>query len=136
MFDQNETDKLRKWKEFRDSLEHSSTPFEDVALFWSNAPFVNNYLDPFNPKFWPDPWKLIIDHRFDELGIALGMCYTLQLTERFKGNQYEIHMSMPDTKKERRFVLLVDNDIALNWNFRTVANTNRLPSSLIKIWQR
>lgn len=134
MFDLNEIDRLRKWKEFRVSLENSSTPFEDVALFWSNAPFVNQYLDPFKSKSWPDPWRLVIDNRYDELGIVLGMCYTLQLTERFKGSKYEIHMSMPSTKQDKKFLLLVDDGIVLNWNFRSIAKLDQISDNLIKIW--
>lgn len=135
MFDLNETDRLKKWKEFRNNLENSATPFEDVALLWSNAPFVNDFLNPLDNQTWPDPWRLIIDNRFDELGIVLGMCYTLQLTERFKSSRYEIHMSMPNLKRERKFFLVVDNGIVLNWTPRAVSKLDDITVSLTKIWQ-
>lgn len=135
MFDLNETDRLKKWKEFRNNLENSATPFEDVALLWSNAPFVNDFINPLDNQTWPDPWRLIIDNRFDELGIVLGMCYTLQLTERFKSSRYEIHMSMPNLKRERKFFLVVDNGIVLNWTPRAVSKLDDITVSLTKIWQ-
>jgi hypothetical protein len=135
VFDLNETDRLKKWKEFRNNLENSATPFEDVALLWSNAPFVNDFLNPLDNQTWPDPWRLIIDNRFDELGIVLGMCYTLQLTERFKSSRYEIHMSMPNLKRERKFFLVVDNGIVLNWTPRAVSKLDDITVSLTKIWQ-
>jgi hypothetical protein len=135
VFDLNETDRLKKWKEFRNNLENSATPFEDVALLWSNAPFVNDFINPLDNQTWPDPWRLIIDNRFDELGIVLGMCYTLQLTERFKSSRYEIHMSMPNLKRERKFFLVVGNGIVLNWTPRAVSKLDDITVSLTKIWQ-
>lgn len=136
MFDLNETNKLQQWKNFRNSLELSSTAFEDVAQFWSRTPFVSNYLDPFDSKSWPDPWQLILNNKFDDLGIVLGMCYTLQLTERFKDNKFEIHMSMSQLKKDWRYVLLIDDITVLNWNYGSVAKFNEINSNLTKIWSR
>lgn len=136
MFDLNETNKLQQWKNFRNSLEVSSTAFEDVAQFWSRTPFVSNYLDPFDSKSWPDPWQLILNNKFDDLGIVLGMCYTLQLTERFKDNKFEIHMSMSQLKKDWRYVLLIDDITVLNWNYGSVAKFNEINSNLTKIWSR
>lgn len=136
MFNSYDTTRLQQWKEFRDSLENSATAFEDVAQFWSRTPFVSNYLDPFDSKFWPDPWQLVLDNKFDDLGIVLGMCYTLQLTERFKDSKFEIHMSMSQSKKDWRYLLLVDNDIVLNWNFGSVTKFNEINSNLTKIWSK
>jgi hypothetical protein len=136
VFDLNETNKLQQWKNFRNSLEVSSTAFEDVAQFWSRTPFVGNYLDPFDSKSWPDPWQLILNNKFDDLGIVLGMCYTLQLTERFKDNKFEIHMSMSQLKKDWRYVLLIDDITVLNWNYGSVANFDEINSNLTKIWSR
>jgi len=136
VFDLNETNKLQQWKNFRNSLEVSSTAFEDVAQFWSRAPFVSNYLDPFDSKSWPDPWQLIINNKFDDLGIVLGMCYTLQLTERFKDNKFEIHMSMSQLKKDWRYMLLIDDNTVLNWNYGSVTNFNEIDANLTKIWSQ
>jgi hypothetical protein len=136
VFDLNENNKLQQWKNFRNSLEVSSTAFEDVAQFWSRTPFVSNYLDPFDSKSWPDPWQLILNNKFDDLGIVLGMCYTLQLTERFKDNKFEIHMSMSQLKKDWRYVLLIDDITVLNWNYGSVANFDEINSNLTKIWSR
>jgi len=134
VFDSYDTTRLQQWKEFRNSLENSSTAFQDVAHFWSRAPFVNNYLDPFDSKSWPDPWELVLNDRFDNLGIALGMCYTLQLTDRFKGNKFEIHMSMSQSKKDWRYVLIADNLVALNWDFGSISKVEDLPKNLTLIW--
>lgn len=132
MFDLFDTEKLKSWREFRLSLETSATPFQDVALLWSKAPFVNRYLNPHNPNSWPDPWKLIMDGKFDDLAICLGMCYTLQLTERFTSDKFEIHMSI--LPEGEQYMLVVNDREVLNLAPRTVLSTTDLPENSIKIW--
>jgi hypothetical protein len=132
VFDAHNSERIKIWRDFRQQLELSPDPLQDVATFWSRAPFVNKYLDPYNTKSWPDPWKLVIDNKYDDLAICLGMCYTLQLTERFKDREFEIHMSM--SPNEKRYTLLVDNGAVLNWEPRVVSPVSDLPPDSISIW--
>lgn len=129
MFDQYGTERLIEWKRFRESLETSNTPLEDVAKFWGKAPFVSRYLNPNNPSEWPDPWHLVLDSRLDDLAIALGMLYTLKLTTRFMDTVCEIHMSMPPKEKDPKFVLIVDKEHVLNLDWGAVADKNKLPQT-------
>lgn len=131
MFDLHSTEKIRAWKEFRDSLEQVLDPLNEVALFWSKAPFVNRYLVNIPPSNWPDPWKLIVDGKFDDLAIALGMCYTLKLTKRFTDHRFEIHTSV--LNNELKYILIVDNEFVLNWDHRAVAKLETIPQTT-KIW--
>jgi len=132
VFDLFDIDRLTAWKQFRESLETSETPLEDTALLWSKAPFVSNRLG-LNPSTWPDAWQLIIDGEFDSLGLALGILYTLQLTQRFKNNQFEIHMCQ--YKKNKEFVLVVNN-MVLNWAPRVVVPFAELPDNVgfTRVW--
>ena len=123
MFELHNTDRLTEWKHFRDSLEHSETPFQDLAELWSRAPFVNKYLNPTNPLSWPDPWKLILDGKFDDLAISLGMLYTIKLTERFKSSHCEIKQTQ---EKAPKSFLVVDNSSILNWQYRSVSRLDDL----------
>lgn len=123
---------MAEWKHFRDSLEHSDHPLEDVAVFWANAPFVNNYLTE-NAEHWPDPWQLILDSDLDDLAIALGMCYTIKLTQRFNQSKYEIHKTVDD-KNQPRYFLIVDDQHVLNYDYRQVSSVEDLsktPSVLL-----
>jgi hypothetical protein len=126
VFDQYGTSRLTEWKEFRNKLELSNSPLEDVAEFWGNAPFINPYLNPTNPTEWPDPWHLILDNRYDDLAITLGMLYTIKLTQRFIDTKCEIHMSMCPQKKQRQYMLVVGNDRVLNLEYGTVVNAEQL----------
>lgn len=133
MFNLYGNERLIEWKKFRGSLETSETPFEELIQFWSFAPFVNPYLDPSSPETWPDPWRLILDSKLDNLAITLGMYYTLKLTQRFMSEDFEIHSSM--SPKEKEFSLLVGKTHLLNCFTRTITTINEENSSSTrKIW--
>ena len=137
MFDRHGTQRLTAWKEFRDSLETSDTPLEDVAMLWSQAPFVSPYLNPGNPSEWPDPWHLVLDLRLDDLAIALGMLYTIKLTQRFMGSVCEIHTSMFHNDKHPRYCLIVDNKSVLNLEYRCVVGIESLQNVETRlIWSK
>ena len=125
MFDLYNNDRLIKWKQFRDSIETSQTPLEDVAHLWSRAPFVSSYLNPFTPDKWPDPWHLVLNSKLDELAIVLGMLYTLKLTQRFIASRFEIHMSTTEASKYSKYFLVVDNHV-LNLEYGCVLPTVEL----------
>ena len=126
VFNVHGAERLAEWKQFRDSLEVSDTPFDDVAEFWSHAPYVSRYLNPQNPTEWPDPWHLILDNRLDDLAIALGMLYTIKLTRRFMDTRCEIHTSMLPEDNSPRYILVVDNSYVLNLEYRNVTSVERL----------
>lgn len=126
MFNLYGTDRLTEWKRFRDSLETSVQPFQDVAEYWSHAPFVNRYLKPDDTSSWPDPWKLILDGKFDDLAISLGMLYTIKLTDRFKNSIFEIYQTVDNEKKS---FLMIDNTSILNWQYRSVTTPSDISNA-------
>lgn len=120
MFDLYDNDRLAEWKRLRTQIETCDSPLQAVVDVWSTAPFVSNYLDPRDPESWPDPWRLVLDGKFDDLAICLGMLYTLQLTQRFMHSQYEIHMSNIPKMKDPAFYLCVDRSSILNYAYKQV----------------
>lgn len=133
VFDLYGNERLTEWRNFRNKIETSLTPLEDSIQFWRKAPFVSPYLDPFSPDTWPDPWHLVIDGKFDDLAICLGIMYTLKLTQRFMNENFEIHMAV-DLKKD--FYLVVGKDRVLNYNKAVIQNydvINQIRTN--KIWQ-
>lgn len=113
MFDLHGNERLIEWRNFRNKIETSSTPLEDSIEFWRKAPFVSTYLDPTRSDTWPDPWHLIIDGKFDDLAICLGIMYTLKLTQRFMNERFEIHMAMCENTIPD-YYLAVGKDHVLN----------------------
>lgn len=137
MFNKHDTDRIAEWKHFRDYLEQSPTPYEDVANLWGRAPFVENYLDHTHPETWPDPWHILVDDRLDNLAICLGILYTFKLTERFKDIPCEIIRLDDPRDRQTINILLVDNTHVLNWNIREVVSKSVLDGLKIKrIWAK
>lgn len=128
VFNEHGTKRLAAWRQFRDSLETSDTPLEDVAKLWTYAPFVNPYLDPKIPSEWPDPWHLMLDLRLDDLALVLGMLYTIKLTQRFINTKCEIHMSMSPDNKDPLYILVVDDQSVLNLVYGSVVDVNQIKS--------
>ena len=126
MFNLYNNDRLTAWKDFRDTLETSNTPLEDVAEFWSRAPFVSPYLNPNDPTSWPDPWHLVLNSRLDNLAIVLGMLYTIKLTQRFANTTLEVKLVKNSQTKELTYVLIVDNQNVLNLEYNRVVGVNNL----------
>ena len=85
--------RLSEWSSFRESLEISKDPFQDVINYYNQFPIVSIHTDPYDMKSWPDPWDLIHENEYCEYCILLGMCYTLQLTDRFSKEDFEIHIT-------------------------------------------
>ena len=126
VFDEYGPKRLAAWRKFRESLETSPTPLEDVAELWCHAPFVSPYLDPQLPTEWPDPWHLMLDLRLDDLALVLGMLYTIKLTQRFTDTKCEIHMSMCPQEKQHQYMLVVGDERVLNLEYGTVVGAEQL----------
>lgn len=134
MFDLYGNERLTEWKRIRDEVEISNQPLDLVAEVWSRAPFVNPYLDPKDSKSWPDPWQIVLNDRLDELAIALGMLYTIKLTQRFMATPCEIHMSIPYRERDSRFYLFVDDKFILNYEPRKVLAIGTVNAETEIIW--
>ena len=132
MFDTYGSERLAVWKKIRDEIEKSEDAFSIVTDVWSRAPFVNQYLDPLDPESWPDPWHLVLDSKYDDLALALGMLYTLQLTDRFSTADFKIYMTSP-LNKDSRFFLCIDDRDVLNLRYTNAVPLEQLTSGKISI---
>lgn len=137
VFELHNHQRLAAWKEFRATLETSDRPLEDVSELWAAAPFVSPYIDPYTPTSWPDPWHLILDSKWDDLAISLGMLYTLQLTDRFCESIFQIAMVKLPYEKHNRYPLIVNNDKVLNFEYKSVVGLDSIRNAGFSIiWSR
>ena len=111
MFDKKYEDRLQVWSDFRESLETSDDALQDALDFFSRAPKVSLFTDPWDQSRWPSPWEMIYENQYCEFVRVLGMCYSLQLTERFKGSCFEIHIGIDNENSETYYLLFVDNKV-------------------------
>ena len=115
MQDKKYEERLSEWSEFRKTLEDSQDPLQDVINFYNTIPLVSIHTDPYDKNTWPTAWELIHDNQYCDFCIVLGMYYSLQLTERFSGEKFEIHIGV-DRDKTDYFYLLVVGDRVLGLN--------------------
>jgi hypothetical protein len=104
-------DRLSAWSDFRETLEHSEDPIKTAIEFYSNAPQVSINTDPWDKTIWPNPWELIHENQYCNFCILLGICYSLQLTNRFTGSRFEIYIGTDTKKSKTVFWLCVDNKV-------------------------
>ena len=129
MFNKTYEHRLASWREFRSSLETDEDPFRAVIDFYNNSPYVSIHTDPWTRDMWPNPWELVNENQYDDFCRVLGMCYSLQLTERFKGDNFEIHICTNKENSELYYLLFV-GDIVINWDNNYV-HKSKLPQQIV-----
>ena len=110
MFDKTYEERLVSWREFRDSLSRSKDPISDTIECYSFAPRVGMHTDPYDTTTWPSPWELLDENIYCNYCILLAICYTLQLSEQFKGVSAEIHIGINREESDTWYLLQIDNN--------------------------
>jgi len=129
MFNKNYEDRLSIWKDFRKELSSSSDVLLDVITFYQLAPTVSIHTDPYNQETWPSPWELLYENQYCNFCKILGICYTLQLTESFTDQNFEIHIGIDKQNHETYYLLSVNsNVIGFNDNY---IHIDELPRSIV-----
>jgi hypothetical protein len=128
MFNKPYEERLSLWREFRASLEVSKTPIEDAIAFYNQAQPSRLNVDPWEQSTWPDPWELLKENVYCEFNRVLGVCYSLQLCDCFKGSKFEIHICT-DNNLGYVYLLQVDNKI-IGWDDANVVDKDDLPKDL------
>ena len=118
MNDLNYEQRLSEWSAFRDTLEASEDPLQDVINYYNKVPTVSINTDPYTPSTWPSPWELVNENMYCDFCRVLGMCYSLQLTDRFSKETFEIHIGINNVKSEHYYYLLV-GDRVLGFDYST-----------------
>jgi hypothetical protein len=99
------------WYQLRQTLETSEDPFSDVAKFFLRLPRVKFYTDPYDSTTWPTPWELIDENEYCEFNLILGMCYTIQLTERFKDTRPTINLAIDIDSRTVYYLLCIEERV-------------------------
>ena len=127
--DRLQNTRLTTWYKFRQQLEESSDPFLDVAKFFLRLPRVKFYTDPYDRERWPTAWELISENEYCEFNLILGMCYTLQLTERFKNSHVTINVAIESINKVVYYLLKIEDKV-YGYADEEWTNVSELPKSL------
>lgn len=124
MFNKKYEERLSVWSSFRDSLEESNDPLQDVIDFYQQAPYVSMHTDPYDKNAWPSAWELLDENRYCDFCRVLAYYYSLQLTERFKDSKFEIHIN---TTKDQTFYTLIVDDMVLGYKENKAVDLKEIP---------
>jgi len=75
--------RLQHWHDLKTKLIDTDiqTKCIEIDNWWQKAPLVNHHLHLMDTEAWPNPWELLAENTYCTIARALGMCYTLLLTE-------------------------------------------------------
>lgn len=123
------------WRELRQHLETSKSPFDDVVNFFNQFPKAKVYTDPYDQSTWPTAWELIDENEYCPFNLILGICYTLQLCERFQNLTPTITIAV-DSRTNSVYYLLSIDKMIYGYEDEGWTTADRLPKSLknIKIY--
>jgi len=122
--------RLAEWAEFRHSLDSVTDPIQITIDKYSKAPEVSIHTDPYDQTSWPTPWELIKENQYCEFCKLLGIAYTLQLTDSFSSEPFEIHIQRSD-ETSQTFYLLFVGDRVVGYQGDTHVAKTELPSHLL-----
>lgn len=139
MFRLPATSRLEVWKKFRRSINALclDDALQETVEFWSSCPFTPYYLDPDDCKIWPDPWTLIEENYYCDLAKALGIVYTLYLSDHKNYIEFELRRYQ-DTESRLMYNLVYLNQgkYVLNLLDNQVVNNTSIDKKLklIRSW--
>jgi len=119
-------ERLRSWSDFRQSLADLDNPIQATIDLYHQAPQVSIHTDPYDRSTWPNPWELIKENQYCEFCKLLGICYTLQLTDCFSEEEFEIHIQRSEDSGEVFYLLFV-GDRVVGYDGETHVAKSELP---------
>jgi len=133
MFKLSTSRRLAYWKNFRNQL--GSMPIkkalEDTQRLWQACPFTPFYLTIEQPESWPNPWELITENYYCDLAKALGIVYTLHLSDHGKDLNPEIRVyNDPVCQYQYHIAYFADGKYVLNLIEDEVVNKEHINQQL------
>ena len=123
MWNLSKQDRILSWKAFRESLDSLSLEecIKTVNKHWWTAPVSSQFYCQSLTKNWPKPWELVVENYYDDIGRALGMLYTIQLSNHTCDVKL---LCGVDDGDEYNLVLIDDEKYTLNWDTKFYVNTS------------
>lgn len=129
-------ERLHEWRLFRKNIGQKDieTALKETACIWSYAPYVTHYLSPDLVEEWPEPWILVHENYYCDLAKALGMLYTLYLSDHWNNtiDNLEIRIYKDVDKHDVVNTVWVNRGkYILNLVFNDVVNKNLVDEKLV-----
>jgi hypothetical protein len=130
MFNLLYQERLAVWRDFRCGLETDPDPVNKTIDFWNKVPEVSIQADPWDQTTWPDPWEMVHENVYCKFVKILAICYTLQLTDRFSGCDFEINIVQDKNNCETKY-LLQFGGLCVGYDNSKTISISELPENLV-----
>jgi hypothetical protein len=122
--------RLAVWNNLR---QHSATQgltemLQSVNSWWHQTPWCPYHLHWDDREIWPDPWQLLNDNIYCDLARALGIMYTIVLTNRLDLSDSSIIQT-----ESGNLVQVDQGKYILNWGRDIVLNTSLEQQKIINV---
>ena len=126
-------ERLRHWSDFRKQISQLSLveAIDQTQHLWCYAPFVKHYLDETRVSEWPDPWELVYENYYCDLAKALGMLYTLCLSDHKDTVSMELRIYKDANANQYNLVWINDGLYVANYQFNEVVNKTQIDNTLV-----
>lgn len=115
--------RLREWKSLRIIIRGQSLDQACVMVdqWWQAAPVVNYHLHWADTENWPDPWTILSENIYCPLTRAIGMCYTLLMSDI---SDVQLVQATDNQFEEHNLVIVGHAKYVLNFWPNSVLSTN------------
>jgi hypothetical protein len=122
-------DRFADWVRLRHTIQLLDPSAQLLAInnWWFCAPIVNKTITWPDRKNWPDPWQLLTNNGYCDLARALGIVYTIMLTEQLSYTELTITQT-----KQDNLVLVNGGKYILNWAPGEMLNIHSTPIITVK----
>lgn len=124
-------EKVKVWRDLREKIEISKDPLKLLLEFTGRLARSSAKINAFDPKEFIEPWDLVMKDAFNDLEICLLSCYTLQLTDRFSNDKFEIHITEDVKSKSKYYLLIINKKLVLGYTPDLVTSIDELPKDII-----
>ena len=134
-FLQAPSERLAQWKTFRRNLQKIDldTQINEVAAFWSLPPIGPRAYDPADCASWLTPWEMIHNNQWCRSSVAIAMEHTLRLSG-LAADRLRLRL-ISDPIHDALLVLVVDDDLVLNYDWGSVRRLPLNGHDVISEWQ-
>lgn len=115
--------RLREWKNLRLIIRGEKLDLACVHVdnWWQQAPLINHHLHWADSNSWPDPWTILNENIYCTLTRAIGMCYTLLLSDIV---DTKLIIGVDQNCEEHNLVIVGHAKYILNYWPNSVLSTN------------
>lgn len=126
----------RAWRNLRSLLTAELEDLSHLSMvcdFWKKTPVRARLLDWDSPSSWPDPWELMHEADFDESSVALGMFYTLVLSEdqRWSSDRLKLLLIRDREMEIQRLILMIDDRWLMNLDHGMIMEKDQIMPQLL-----